>query len=279
MGWLKSKGGIVKAIAKPKKDKPELEGMEVSFRFEPFKQHMATMKRRGPVKVKIDPEADVSEGFTVLFASFDPEAPGEVSLIETVGDIGVIKSVARAVANQRAKNLSTEEKAERARDQQLWALNRVALKLGRRLNGPVTWEDASRWTQACLSLESCDSIAKQLFDGFVGVKFGDPTGLDGLSLKPANPHYHVLDPGRYIATARKGVLAPYDLEALGTPAGDKALERYIMAHTDPYIYAKPVEFDEAEADSNPLPIVAEPATFDVEAGQKNETRQAAESDA
>jgi hypothetical protein len=263
LAWLKRKKGIVNSISKKKKADPALGGVAVPFSFDKFRDHMSRMSGRRAVAVVVDPAKDTYEGFTVLFAKYDPDAPQYLQLVETIGDEKIIRSVATAVARQRVKNLSPEEKNAIQHDQHLWALNRVALKLAKRLPGNVTWEDAERWQDAHGTLEGHDGRKHELFEGLTRVKFHDPSGLNDLSLNVENDDYHTYDPGRYIPLAKKGALAPYDLEALDTPEGKKALQKYIDDHLDPYIYTPAPEITE---DIGPGPTNADlttAASFDV----------------
>jgi hypothetical protein len=236
LAWLKRKGGLVKSIQRAKKEDPALQGVVVPFSFEKFKDHMARVAPRQQLNIDIDPERDIFEGFTVLFAAYDREAQEPLKLIEAIGDEKVIRSVATVVAKQRVKNLSDEEKAAIRRDQHLWTLNRIALKLAKRISGAVSWEDAEEWQIAHVALQGEDGVKREYFKGLARAKFEDPKGLGRLKLPVVNEDFHPLDPGRYIPMAIKGKLAPYDLETVGTPEGDRVLRAYIDKHFDPYIY-------------------------------------------
>lgn len=235
LAWLKRKGGIIAAGTSNR----ESNELAVPFRFSVFKDHMATMARRGTIEFPVDPDSEVDGGLTVILASVDPEQPNQLHVIDAVGDESVIQRVAQAVVTHRAKKLPQEARQALLNDQHLWELNSVALKLAKKLSGKVTWADADRWHRAHMALEGQDKNDRKWFSGFSRVPFTDPSGTDKLSLTVEHPEFHALDPGRYIKEAREGMLMPYD------PSDPKALDRYIRKHTDPNIYAKPIELAEA----------------------------------
>jgi hypothetical protein len=237
LDWLKRKGGIVKAgMSNRQKDE-----LVVRFKYAEFKHHIASMARRGTIEFQVNPESEVHDGFTVIFASYHPEDPEPLQVIDALGAEGVIQHVSHAVAINRAKKLSEAERQTLLNEQNLWDLNRVALKLARKLSGHVTWDDADRWARALIALDGeDDKNGRKWFTGFSRETFEDPSGTDKLSLVVENPDYDELDPGRYIKTARQGALMPYN------PADANAVDKYIQKHTDPYIYAKPIELPASE---------------------------------
>jgi len=114
----------------------------------------------------------------------------------------------------------------------------VSLKLAKRVKKPVTWADADSWIFAHQALDGEDKNERRMFSAFKPAQFSDPEGTNKLELEVVNPEFHELDPGRYIPFAKAGELLPYD------PEDDRAINLYIRANTEPYIYAKPIDLPE-----------------------------------
>jgi hypothetical protein len=246
VAWLKRKGGIIKAgygstekIAR--------------FNFPAFKEHIKIMERRAMIDLQFDPVAEAWEDFVVVFATVVPGEPNKLAVIDVLADENLIKRTSEAVSDGRAKKLPEDQQTQLLHNQRLWALNRVTLKLANRVKKPVTWADADSWTLAHQALDGEDKDERRMFSAFKPAHFSDPEGTNKLELEVVNPEFHELDPGRYIPFAKQGELLPYD------PDDERAINLYVRANTEPYVYAKPIDLpqdtDAKELDLSPKETV------------------------
>lgn len=255
--WLRDAGGIVRAL----KDDVEVERDEeqgfsssaseasdrgagsaaalISVAPKPsYEQLLRAVQAKAAdaetISINLDPVHELHNDISILVACRMPgTSPAEMRVPLKLADESVIKYVLSAAARGKGANLTEEERQEKVKQAHLWALNRVALKIAKRIAGKVLFNDLMAFIKSVRALDKADELNRKLFSGPAG--FGG--FVDDLSevytFEVLNPEFNVLDPGRYIRSARKDALVPYDLSLVDGPDGDKVISAYVKRNTNP----------------------------------------------
>lgn len=127
----------------------------------------------------------------------------------------------------------------------LWYLNRFVLKEQKVLRRKAKVADAIRFQKAFRDLNSVPELRQKFFDGEAGFACTIDSLKQTFKFEVANPKFHVLDPGRYIAGAKERALVPYELDpkqSVKMIRDSESLGAYLAQH-------KPRKRREARADT------------------------------
>ena len=234
--WVKAEGGLTKAGKEPPKKKAADENAGLESERPPFSmsKFVTWVGDATADAERIDlPIADEEEhdGLTVLLVARVGWGQ-ERRVVAKIGEKSVVASVAMAFAKDRRDNMPAEDKLAHMRRVALWTVNKVTLQLADRLSEKVTNEDVEAFHKAVITLRNLDYVEKRLFDGPAHEKIHKDMVNDFFSLHVLHPEFDVLDPGRFISTARRGALIPY------STTGDvrAAISAYVCANRNTWIY-------------------------------------------